>query len=166
MTASNATNLLQAAMAAIRGCADTMDERAAGLAESLTTAAIGERLRLSAIERCAGLRDASSRVTFELALLDAEVQEASADASDAVRRLSAMDATLLSAVAAMTEIVDQLESVAENDDRLEPVYVRVVEAVGAVLQVLEKAKAATQQFGTAASDQSRPRRSTTGHRPR
>jgi hypothetical protein len=69
-------------------------------------------------------------------------------------------------VAAMTEIVDQLESVAENDDRLEPVYVRVVEAVGALLQVLEKAKAATQQFGTAASDQSRPRRSTTGHRPR
>ena len=139
-------NLLRAAIAAIRHCADAMEAQATSLLEALPTAAISEALRANALELTAGLKDASGRVTFELALLQAELADQKAVAATAVKRLSAMDATMMAAVAALTDVVDQLEGAAERDERHEPAFVLVIEAAGVLLQALEKARAATESL--------------------
>jgi hypothetical protein len=141
--------LLRAAIAAVRDCADKMEAQATGLLESLPTAAISEALRANALQLTAGLKDASGRVTFELALLQAELADKKVVAATAVKRLSAMDATMMAAVAAMTDVVDQLEEAAERDERHEPAFVLVIEATGVLLQALGEARAATEALGAA-----------------
>jgi hypothetical protein len=126
-----------------------METQATGLLQALPTAAISEELRANALELSAGLKDASGRVTFELALLQTEMDEGKVDTVTAVKRLSAMDAVMMSAVAALADVVDQLEKAAEHDEQLEPAFVLVIEATGVMLQRIEKAKAATQALGAA-----------------
>jgi hypothetical protein len=150
MTADDRKTLLRAAIAAVRKCADTMEERAASLLQSLPTVPIDEGLRATAMELIAGLRDASGRVTFELALLQTQLAEGKADAATVVRALPNMDATMMTAVAAIADVVDQLESAAERDEENEQAFVLVIEATGVMLQGLEKARAATQALGAAA----------------
>ena len=141
--------LLRAAIVAIRHCADAMEAQATGLLEALPKAAISEALRANALELTAGLKHASGRVTFELALLQAELADKKAVAAMAVKRLSAMDATMMAAVAAMTDVVDQLEKAAERDPGQEGAFVQVIEATGVMLQRIEKAKAATETLRAA-----------------
>jgi hypothetical protein len=136
--------LPRAAVAAVRDCADTMETQAASLLHALSRVAMDAGLRAKALGSCAGLRDASGRVMFELALLQTEIGEGKADAATAGQRLLAMDATMVAAVASMTEVVDQLETAAERDERSEPAFVLVIEATGVMLQGLEKARAATE----------------------
>ena len=150
MTVDDRKTLLRAAIAAVRKCADTMEERAASLLQSLPTVPIDEGLRATAMELIAGLRDASGRVTFELALLQTQLAEGKADAATVVRALPNMDATMMAAVAAVADVVDQLESAAERDEENEQAFVLVIEATGVMLQGLEKARAATQALGAAA----------------
>jgi len=150
MTVDDRKTLLRAAIAAVRKCADTMEERAASLLQSLPTVPIDEGLRATAMELIAGLRDASGRVTFELALLQTQLGEGKADAATVVRALPNMDATMMTAVAAIADVVDQLESAAERDEENEQAFVLVIEATGVMLQGLEKARAATQALGAAA----------------
>ena len=154
--ASDKQPLLRAAIAAVRDCADTIEVQAASLLKSLPTAAISEGLRANALELAEGLKDASGRVTFELALLQTELADEKAEATSAVKRLSAMDATMMAAVAAMTDVVDQLEEAAERDEQYERAFVLVIEATGVLLQALEKARVATEALGAAM-------RWTTGH---
>ena len=144
--------MLRAAIAAVRDCADTMETQAAGLLAALPTVAISEELRARALELSAGLKDAAGRVTFELALLQTQLGEGNADVPTAVKRLSAMDAAMMSAVAALADVVDQLEKAAERDEQYEPAFVLVIETTGVTLQGLEKAKAATQALGAAVSN--------------
>ena len=79
-------NLLQAAMAAVRDCASTMETQAVSLLAALPKVPMDEALRASALKLSAGLNDASGRVTFELALLQTELGEGKAEAASAVRR--------------------------------------------------------------------------------
>jgi hypothetical protein len=144
----SSNTLLRAAMAAVRDCADTMETQAASLLEALPTVPMDEGLRASALELSAGLKDASSRVTFELALLQAELGEGKAEAASAVQRLAGMDALMMGAVAAMADVVDELEKTAERDETHERSFVLVIEATGAMLQGVEKAKATTQALAT------------------
>jgi hypothetical protein len=144
----NSNHLLQAAMAAVRDCASTMETQAAGLLQALPTLPTDAALRASALDLSAGLRDASSRVTFELALLQAELGEGKAETKSAVQRLAGMDALMMSAVAAMADVADELEKAAERDETHERSFVLVIEATAAMLQGLEKAKAATQALDT------------------
>jgi hypothetical protein len=137
-------NLLQAAMVAVRDCADTMETQAASLLEALPKVPMHEGLGASALDLSAGLKDASSRVTFELALLQTELGEGKAEAASAVRVLAGMDALMMGAVAAMADVADELEKAAELDETYERSFVLVIEATAAMLQGLEKAKAATQ----------------------
>ncbi len=142
-------NLLRAALAAVRDCADTMETQAVSLLEALPTVPMNEGLRASALELSAGLRDASGRVTFELALLQAELGEGKAEAASAVRILAGMDSLMMDAVAAMADVADELEKAAELDETYERSFVLVIEATAAMLQGLEKAKAATQALAAA-----------------
>jgi hypothetical protein len=133
----------RAAIAAVRDCADTIEDRATKLDKSLPDVAMDDALRTAVVELGARLRDASSRVTFELALLQAELGEDKVDAAEAINRLSMMDATMMSALEAVPDTVDQLERAAEREERYEPAFVMVIEAAGVMLQALEKARAAT-----------------------
>ena len=144
----SSNTLLRAAITAVRDCADTMETQAASLLEALPTLQMHEELRASALELSAGLKDASSRVLFELALLQAELGEGKAEAASAVQRLAGMDALMMGAVAAMADVVDELEKAAEHDEANERSFVLVIEATAAMLQGIEKAKAATQALAT------------------
>lgn len=141
-------NVLRVALAAVRDCADTMETQAVSLLEALPTVPMDDELRTRALELNAGLKDASSRVTFELALLQAEMGEGKAEAASAVQRLAGMDAVMMGAVAAMADVADELEKAAELDEVYERSFVLVIEATAAMLQGLEKAKAATQALAT------------------
>ena len=126
-----------------------METQAESLLEALPTVPMDEALRASALELSAGLKDASGRVTFELALLQAELGEGKAEAASAVQRLAGMDALMMDAVAAMADVADELEKAAELDETYERSFVLVIEATAAMLQGLEKAKAATQALAAA-----------------
>ena len=121
------------------------------LLEALPAMPMHEGLRASALELSAGLKDASGRVTFELALLQAELGEGKVAAAPAVQRLAGMDALMMGAVAAMADVVDELEKAAERDETYERSFVLVIEATAAMLQGLEQAKATTQALDAAGS---------------
>ena len=144
MTSGDQKTLLRAAMAAVRDCAGTMDTQATSLLQSLLTVAIDKGLRTTALNSSDGLKDASGRVMFELALLQVEVGEGKARVATVVERLTGMDALMMRALGAMTDVVDELEKAAERDEANEPAFVLVIEAIGVLLQALEKAKGATQ----------------------
>ena len=133
----------RAAVAAVRDCADTIEDRVTNLLKSLPDVPMEDDLRATVVDLGARLRDASSRVTFELALLQAELGEDKVDAAAAVNRLSMMDAAMMGALEAVPDIVDRLEKAAESDEKYEPAFVLVIEAAGVMLQALEKARAAT-----------------------
>jgi hypothetical protein len=141
--ASERQTLLRAAIAAVRDCADSIDQGAVILLQSLQDLPMEDIQRTTVVDLCARLRDASSRVTFELALLQTELGEDKADVESAVQRLSRMDATMMSALESVPDVVDQLEKSAERDEQYEPAFVLVIEAAGVMLQSLDTAKAAT-----------------------
>lgn len=140
---SERQNLLRSAVAEVRDCADTLEQGAVSLNQSLPGVPMEKGLRSTVADLCERLRDASSRVTFELALLQTELGEEKADAETAVQRLSSMDATMMSALETVPDVVDQLEKSAERDEQYEPAFVLVIEAAGVMLQSLERARAAT-----------------------
>jgi len=119
------------------------------LLAALPKVPMDEALRASALKLSAGLNDASGRVTFELALLQAELGEGKADAASAVQRLAGMDAVMMGAVAAMADVADELEQAAERDETNERSFVLVIEATATMLQGIDKAKAATQALDAA-----------------
>ena len=149
MTASENSALLRAAIAAVRDCAEQMESRAERLLQALPGISIDESLRTAAREQSAGLKDTADRVTFELALLQAEVGEGKADGVSAVRTLSGLDAAMMNVLAALSDLVDKLEIAAERDEANERAFVLVIETAGVLLQALEKARAATQALHAA-----------------
>ena len=151
MTSGDNKGPLRAAIAAVRDCADTMETQAAHLLQALPTVPMDEGLRPHALQVSAGIRDASSRVTFELALLQTEMGEGKADVATAIERLSGMDATMMQALATLADAVDQLEKAAERNEAHEPAFVLVIEATSVMLQGLSTAKAATETLRAAGS---------------
>ena len=144
MTADDRNHSLRAAMTAVRDCAETMEAQAASLLQALLRLPMDEGLRARAMERVDRLKDASGRVMFELALLQAEAGEGKAKAAKVVERLTGMDAVMMDALATLTDVVAELEKAAERDEANEPAYVRVIEAMGVLLQGLKTAKTATE----------------------
>ena len=138
-------------MTAVRDCAATMETQGASLQQALPAVPMPEELRAAVVELVAGLQDTSGRVTFELALLQSELAEDRLDLATAVKRLSATDAAMMSAVAALADVVDPLEKAAERDEQHERAFVLVIEATGVMLQAIQKAKAATQALGATVS---------------
>jgi len=134
---------IRTAMAAVRDCADRMEERAASLQQSLPTVPMDAKVRATAMQLCSGLQETASRVAFELALLQTELDERKADTAAAIRRLVGLDATMMEALAPVAEVADQLESAAERNEEYERAFVLLIEAAGVMMQTLEKARAAT-----------------------
>jgi len=131
----------RAALAAARDCADTLEAQAAGVVRALGDVPMDAGLRAQTVEHCATLADRAGRVTFELALLEAE------SGKNPVRRLIGLDATMMDALAPLAELADALERAAERDAAQERAFVLVIEATGEMLQALDRARAATAALG-------------------
>jgi hypothetical protein len=138
-------------MAAVRSCADTMDAQAAGLRQALPAVPMTDELRAAVMGQLAALKDTSGRVSFELALLQSQLADGQADAATVVQRLSGMDAAMLAPMSALADVVDGLESAAERDESHERAFVLVIEAIGVLMQGLERARTATQALDAIAS---------------
>ena len=149
MTSSDMQRKILAALASVRDCAEQIESRADGLLQSLPSMPMDEKLRATSLATSAGLKDTAGRVEFEVALLQAQLGEGKADVAGVVRSLSSMDATIMGALASAADVVDELEAAAERDERNEPPFVMMIEATGAMLQGLEKAKTATEALRAA-----------------
>ena len=88
------------------------------------------RAAMAAVRDCAGTMDTQATSLLQSLLT-------------VVERQTGMDALMMRAVGAMTDVVDQLEQTAERDEANEGAFVLVIEAIGVLLQALEKAKTAT-----------------------
>jgi hypothetical protein len=137
-------------MTAARDCADTMEAQAANLVSAVADVPMDAALRAMTVERCATLKDRAGRVTFELALLEAELANGGPPSDDAVRRLIGVEATMMEALAPLAELADALERAAEGDPEQERGFVLVIEATGVMLQGLDRAREATAALGGAA----------------
>jgi hypothetical protein len=138
-----------AAMTAARDCANTMDEQASNLVGAVAGLPMDAGLRAQTVEQCAMLKDRAGRVTFELALLEAELVNGEPPGGDAVRRLIGVEATMMEALAPLAELADALERAAELDPAQEQAFVLVIEATGVMLQGLDRAREATAALGGA-----------------
>lgn len=130
-------------MAAARDCADTIEAQAASLAGTVASVPMDAALRARTVEHCAALKDRAGRVTFELALLEAELANGGPANDDTVRRLIGVEATMMEALAPLAELADALECAAERDPEQEQAFVLVIEATGLMLQGLDRAREAT-----------------------
>ena len=138
-------------MTAARDCADTMEAQAANLVAAVADVPMDAALRAQTVEQCATLKDRAGRVTFELALLEAELSKGEPPGQGIVRRLVGVEATMMEAMAPLAELADALERAAERDPAQERAFVLVIEATGVMLQGLDRAREATAALGSTAS---------------
>lgn len=136
--------LPRAAIAAVRSCADTMEMQGASLLQALPRLPMSESLRPAVLGLASGLKDAAGRVTFELALLEAELGEGRVEAADLVQRLSNMDSSMMMALDGVVDVAGQLEKSAEDDERLEPAFAFLMQAARLMLGKFGDARAATE----------------------
>jgi hypothetical protein len=141
--------IFSAALTAARDCADTMEAQAASLVGAVADVPMDAVLRAQTVEHCAMLKDRAGRVTFELALLEADLAKGGSPGEDAVRRLVGVEATMMEALAPLAELADALERAAERDPAQERAFVLVIEATGVMLQGLDRAREATAALGGA-----------------
>jgi len=154
MTADESRIVPRAAIAAVRSCADTMETQGAHLLQALPRLPVNEALRPAVLGLASGLKDTAGRVTFELALLEAEISEGRVDAADFVQRLSNMDSSMMMALDGIADVAGQLEKSAEDDERLEPAFAFLMQAARSMLGKFGDARAATEVL-VAGKDSSR-----------
>lgn len=142
---------VQAAVAAVRDCADSLGERAEALRRALPALRMDGRLRAGATELSSTLGDTSVRVKAELAVLEGEIGDGRADAAVVAPRLAGLDQAMTQAVAAAAELAEALEAAAKRDETSGPAFELVIEAVGRLLQDLARAEAETHKLRTGES---------------
>jgi len=143
MNTTDTPVLMRAAMAAVRDCADTMETVADKLLLALPELSIDEELRPAVLKLCSGLKDTAGRVTFELALLQTQIDTGQVDAAAVVQRLSNLDSTMMTALDSSTDVAGQLEKAAEREETHEPAFALVMQATRVMLRKFGTARAAT-----------------------
>jgi hypothetical protein len=136
--------LLSAAIAAVRDCAETMESQATGLEQALPELSLDGESQAAVLELASGLKDTAGRVTFELALLQAELGEGEMPDTAVVQRLSNLDSTMMTALDAVADVAGQLEKAAELQEQCEPPFALVMQAARVMLRKFGNARAATQ----------------------
>jgi hypothetical protein len=131
----------------VRCCADTLAKQAAILERTLPGLPMDAGLRTTALELAAGIRDTAGRVTFELAMLEANADEIGRDVRSVVRTLTDLDAAMMNALAPVAEIADRLEAAAESDHEQERAFVVLIEAAAEMLEALAQARSSTAALG-------------------
>jgi hypothetical protein len=144
MTAGARRTLLSAAIAAVRDCAETMETQAMGLEQALPELSLDGESQAAVLELASGVKDTAGRVTFELALLQAELGEGEMPDTAVVQRLSNLDSTMMTALDAVADVAGQLEKAAELQEQCEPPFALVMQAARVMLGKFGNARAATQ----------------------
>jgi hypothetical protein len=144
MTAGARRTLLSAAIAAVRDCAETMETQAMGLEQALPELSLDGESQAAVLELASGVKDTAGRVTFELALLQAELGEGEMPDTAVVQRLSNLDSTMMTALDAVADVAGQLEKAAELQEQCEPPFALVMQAARVMLRKFGNARAATQ----------------------
>jgi hypothetical protein len=158
--------LLWAAIAAVRECADTMETQATGLKQALPKLSLDGESQAAVLELASGLKDTAGRVTFELALLQAELGEGEMPSTAVVQRLSNLDSTMMTALDAVADVAGQLEKAAELQEQYEPPFALVMQAARVMLRKFGNARAATQVLtDEIAAESTRPRAPEREQRP-
>ena len=143
MNTSDTPVLMRAAMAAVRDCAKQMETEAENLLLALPDLSMDEKLRPTVLGLSGGLKDTASRVVFELALLQPQIDAGQVDAAAVVQRLSNLDSTLMTALDGSVDVASQLEKAAEHDEANESAFALVMQATEVMLQKCGTARAAT-----------------------
>jgi hypothetical protein len=135
-----------------------METQAMGLDQALPELSLDGESRAAVLELASGLKDTAGRVTFELALLQAELGEGEMPDTAAVQRLSNLDSTMMTALDAVADVAGQLEKAAELQEQCEPPFALVMQAARVMLRKFGNARAATQVLtDEIAAESTRPR---------
>jgi hypothetical protein len=121
-----------------------METQATSLQQALPELSLDGKWQATVLELAAGLKDTADRVTFELALLQAEIGEGEMPDTAVVQRLSNLDSTMMTALDAVADVAGQLEKAAEPQEQCEPPFALVMQSARVMLRKFGNARAATQ----------------------
>ena len=141
----------QAALAAVRDCAQVIESRAGGLLAAVSSWEMEAGPRASIMELCTTATDTSRRVQFELALLQQQLADGQETRDGVLRRLTQLEGTIMNGLAGFADVVDELEAEAESDERIEPAFIGTIETIGEMMQSFQQAKTATEALRTASA---------------
>lgn len=136
----------QAALEATGRCALRMRELAGDLLGALPAAQMDDGLRDTTVVLCRRLEGISRDVDAELEALQVSLGDLEASDETVAGSLSGIDATWMGVLAGLADVVEKLEDDAEHDPAVEPAFVLVIEAVGAMLHEFQSAKDATEVY--------------------
>lgn len=135
---------LAAAIAAVTDCAAQILTEASGLQEQLKSSRVPEPLAGDAQALALSLDAEAVGTLGVLKELRSATESGYLNGAEVQRVLTEIDARLVAALAGLVELSGRLEKAAETDERLEPVFVLVIEAAGRLLEGFQSAQAATQ----------------------
>jgi hypothetical protein len=139
----------QAAFDALRECAQVIETRSSGLLAAVASWEMDGGPRRSITDLCTAATDTSRRVLFELALLQQQLADGQETAASVLQRLTQLEATIMSGLSGFADVVDELETEAERDERIEPAFTGSIETLGEMMRVFQQAKTATENLRAA-----------------
>jgi hypothetical protein len=134
---------LAAAIAAVTDCAAQILTEASSLQEQLKSSRVPEPLAGDAQALALSLDAEAVGTLGVLKELRSATQSGYLNGAEVQRVLTEIDARLVAALAGLVELSGRLEKAAETDERLEPVFVLVIEAASRLLEGFQLAQAAT-----------------------
>jgi len=134
---------LAAAIAAVTDCAAQILAEASSLQEQLRSARVPEPLAGDAQALALSLDAEAVGTLGVLKELRSATESGYLNGAEVQRVLTEIDARLVAALAGLVELSGRLEKAAETDERLEPVFVLVIEAASRLLEGFQSAQAAT-----------------------
>jgi hypothetical protein len=135
---------LAAAIAAVTDCAAQILTEASSLQEQLRSARVPEPLAGDAQALALSLDAEAVGTLGVLKELRSATESGYLNGAEVQRVLTEIDARLVAALAGLVELSGRHERAAETDERLEPVFVLVIEAASRLLEGFQSAQAATQ----------------------
>ena len=138
----------QAAVDAVRHCAQVIESRTGGLLAAVSSWDMDEGPRTSINRLCTAATDTARRVQFELALLQQQLADGQETRDGVLQRLTQLEGTIMDGLAGFADVVDELEADAEGDERIEPAFTGTIETLGEMLRAFEQAKTATEALRT------------------
>lgn len=134
---------LPAAIAAVTDCAAQILTEATSLQEQLKPLRVPEPLAEEAHALALTLDAEAVGALGVLKELRSATESGYLNGAEVQRVLTEIDARLVAALAGLVDMSGRLEKAAETDERLEPVFVLVIEAAGRLLEGFQLAQAAT-----------------------
>jgi hypothetical protein len=131
------------AIAAVTDCAAQILTEASSLQEQLKSSRVPEPLADDAQALALSLDAEAVGALGVLKELRSATESGYLNGAEVQRVLTEIDARFVAALAGLVDMSGRLEKAAETDERLEPLFVLVIEAAGRLLEGFQSAQAAT-----------------------